>query len=153
MSVKLTDDEVKEFLTQGHTLILATIRKSGAPFMTPLWYVYHEGSVYFSTLSKSAKVQHLRRDPRACIMIEEGKKWIDLHVVVANCTVEILEGDEHEKWYRSVSDPKYKDFRGERAAAPAATQKHYAQSRVIVKLTPIPGEVRSWYNRKIRMAS
>ncbi|HXC38267.1 MAG TPA: pyridoxamine 5'-phosphate oxidase family protein [Burkholderiales bacterium] len=153
MGVKLTDEEINEFLTKGHTLILGTLRKSGEPFMTPLWYVYKDGSFYTGTLAKSAKVGHIRRDPRVCCMVEEGEAWVDLHVVVANCTATIIEDPSSVPWVQEAMDAKYAAFRPDRSKQPDATKKHYGGGRVIIKATPKPGEIRSWYNRKIRMAS
>jgi nitroimidazol reductase NimA-like FMN-containing flavoprotein (pyridoxamine 5'-phosphate oxidase superfamily) len=151
MGVKLTDEEVNDFLTKGHTLILTTIRKSGEPFSMPIWYVWKDGSFYTSTLAKSPKIGHIKRDPRVCCLVEEGDKWIDLRAVIANCDATILDDEETVKWYMALSAEKYAAFRGESAKAPAATKKHYGGERVIIKATPRAGEIRSWYNRKIRM--
>ena len=82
MGIQLDQDELDEFLESSHTMILATIRKSGEPFMTPLWYVYMDGAIYFSTPAQSAKVEHLKRDSRVCCLIEEGERWVDLKAVV-----------------------------------------------------------------------
>ena len=153
MGVKLTDEEVHEHLEKGHTLVLATIRKSGEPFMTPLWYVYDKGSIYISTLAKSAKVGHIRRDPRVCCIVEEGEKWVDLKAVIANCDAVIIEDQDEYARIRQLLNVKYAAFRAERAKAPEATQKHYAAGSVLIKATPRPGQVRSWYNRKIRMST
>jgi nitroimidazol reductase NimA-like FMN-containing flavoprotein (pyridoxamine 5'-phosphate oxidase superfamily) len=152
MGVKLTDEEINDFLTKGHTLILTTIRKSGEPFSMPIWYAWKDGSFYTSTLAKSPKVGHIRRDPRVCCLVEEGDKWVDLRAVIANCDATILDDEATIKWYNEVTKEKYAPFRSERAAAPAATQKNYAGDRVIIKATPRAGEIRSWYNRKIRMS-
>lgn len=153
MGVKLTDDEVKDFLEKGHTLIIATTRKSGEPFMTPIWYVYIDGSFYVNTLAKSAKVEHIRRDPRVCCLVEEGEKWVDLKAVVVNCDAAIVEDEANCDRVRAALNSKYAAFRVDRTKAPAATQAHYATAWTILQFKPRAGEIRSWYNRKIKMAS
>lgn len=151
MGVQLDQQELEEFLTNSHTMILSTLRKFGEPFMTPLWYVYMDGAIYFSTPSRSSKVARLKRDPRACCLIEEGDHWIDLKAVVINGTAEFLEqdGDEAER-YRRLSTSKYADFRPQMKKAPDATKKHYYRGSTLIKLKPNSQEIRSWYNRKIR---
>lgn len=151
MGVQLEAGELEDFLSQSHTMILSTIRQSGEPFMTPLWFVYMEGAIYFSTPTRSAKVGHLKRDPRACCLIEEGEQWLDLKAVVLNCDAEFLDPDgEEADRYRALTAEKYKDYHPVMKKAPKATQQHYSTGTSIIKLIPREQEVRSWYNRKIR---
>ena len=151
MGVQLTDEECNHFLETGHTLIISTIRKSGEPFMVPVWYLWRDGAFHVITFANSPKVQHLRRDPRACCMVEDGEKWIDLRAVVANCDAFILDDPGLVEAIGLELQHKYADYRAESAQAPAATKQHYARSKVVLKLIPRPGEVRSWFNRKLRM--
>ena len=150
MSIKLTEPELEEYLTRGHTLILATIRKSGEPFMTPLWYVWRDGAFIVRTPARSAKAKHIARDPRVCVLVEDGKAWVDLRAVVANCDAERIEDKEAIRLLADAIDTKYAGFRRDTAKTPAATERHYATMFAYFKLTPRPGEIRSWYNRKIR---
>ena len=150
MGIKLEGRELEEFLETSHTMNLSTIRKSGEPFTTPLWYVYMDGAIYFSTPPTSAKVEHLKRDPRACCMIEEGLRWVDLKAVILNCDAEFVEQDSDEAArYQALSHAKYAEFRPKLENAASNTREHYASS-VLVKLVPRESEIRSWYNRKIR---
>jgi len=88
-----------------------------------------------------------------CCLVEEGEKWIDLKVVIANCDAEIIEGEAILEKVSKAMNVKYADFRPKSAKQPDVTKKHYASGSVVIKTTPRPGEVRSWYNRKIRMQS
>ena len=153
MSVRLSPEEMDDFLRNGHTLILATLRRSGEPFATPMWYAYIDGAFYLSTLERTAKVQHVRRDPRVCCTVEAGDAWVDLQCVIANCQAEILTDEATFRMVSEESDRKYAQFRPPTSGLPDATASHYARGSVIIKCTPRPGEVRSWYNRKIRMTA
>lgn len=153
MGVRLTQEEIDEFLTNGHTVILATTRKSGEPFMTPLWYIYKEGIFYIRTQAASAKVQHIRRTPHACCLVEEGENWIDLKAVIANCDAEIIEDEATVTEIADEIEEKYADFRTDKSKQPEATRNHYDTTRVIIKLTPRTNEVRTWYNQKIKLKS
>lgn len=151
MGVQLNDAELDEFLRRGHTLILGTIRRSGEPFLTPLWYVWDQGAIWFRTPTRAAKVAHLRRDPRVCCLVEEGERWIDLRAVVINGEATIVdnEGQAAER-FAELMDEKYQAFRFQMNTAPDATKKHYSGSSTLMKVVPRAGEIRSWYNRKIR---
>jgi PPOX class probable F420-dependent enzyme len=151
MGVQLDQGEIDDFLTNSHTLILATLRKSGAPFMTPLWYVYLDGSLFVRTRSRSPKVQHIRRDPRVCCLVEEGEKWVDLKAVIINCNAEIIEDDpDLEARVSQAMGEKYSAFRTSSKAMPSATKKHYSTSSALIRMTPEPEGIRSWHNRKLR---
>jgi PPOX class probable F420-dependent enzyme len=151
MGVRLTEDEIDEYLASGHTLIIATTRKSGEPFMTPIWYVWMDGSFWVRTGPKSAKVQHIRRDPRVCCMVEEGEAWIDLKAVIANCDATFVEDPELTARVGEALDAKYAAFKLNRSTLPDATRNHYAGERTFIRMTPRPDEIRSWWNRKIRV--
>ena len=151
MGVNLEQKELEEFLTESHTMILSTIRKSGEPFLVPLWYVYMDGAIYFSTPTRSAKIQHLKRGPRACCLIEEGERWVDLKAVVLNCEAEFVDQESEEaEEYRKLPQAKYENYRPQMQKAPKATKQHYSGSTSPVKLVPRNHDIRSWYNRKIR---
>jgi len=151
VGIQLNDSELAEFLNQGHTLILGTIRQSGEPFLTPLWYVWDQGAIWFRTPSRAAKVAHLRRDPRVCCLVEEGQRWIDLRAVVINGEAMIVdnEGPIAERFAERM-DEKYGAYRFQLNTAPDATKKHYSGGSTLIKVVPRSGEIRSWYNRKIR---
>ena len=151
MSVQLSPEEMDDFLKNGHTLIFTTLRRSGEPFAIPMWYAYIDGAFYFSTLGRSAKVQHVRRDSRVCCTVETGDAWVDLQCVIANCEAEILTDEATFEMVSEELDRKYAGFRPPTSGFTDATVRHYAGGRVIIKCTPRLGEIRSWYNGKVRM--
>ncbi len=151
MGVQLDENELTEFLEQSHTMILSTVRQSGEPFLTPLWYVYMDGAIFFRTPSDSAKVKHIKRDPRVCCLIEEGEQWLDLKAVVLTCDAHLVDHESMEFGrFRKRFNQKYELFRPRLDKAPDATKAHYSSGSTLVKLTPRDREIRSWYNRKIR---
>ena len=149
MGVSLTSEEMTEFLRKGHTLILATIRKSGEPMATPLWYLYDDGCFYVSTFARTSKLKHIKRDPRVCVLVEDGEHYLDLRAVVANCTAEIVEDPEVIDRVNAGVREKYKEFSVDFSKAGTATQQRYT-GQVMLRLVPRASEIRSWYNRKLR---
>jgi PPOX class probable F420-dependent enzyme len=69
---KLTTAERDEFLQRRGVLChIATIRPDGAPSVTPIWYLYRDGRVFVTPRAHSVWRQHLVRDPRVSLSIDE----------------------------------------------------------------------------------
>jgi len=150
MGINFSKEELNNFLTDGHTLILSTIRQSGEPFTTPVWYVYTDGAFYVSTPEKSAKVKHLKRDPRACCVVEAGEHWQELRAVVTNCDAEFIDDDGEIERIGALKDEKYANFRLAASNMPKSSKKAYSTQFALIRLAPREDEIRSWDNRKIR---
>lgn len=41
-------------------LAVETVRRNGTPVVTPVWFVVHEGQLYFSAPAHTGKVKRLR---------------------------------------------------------------------------------------------
>ena len=68
----MTPEECRQFLWKGnHTVVVATLRADGRPHLTPVWYTLDGSRVVFSTPGNSAKVRHIRRDPRISLFVDE----------------------------------------------------------------------------------
>ena len=80
--ITMTDDEMQAFLAEGHTLQVATIGKTGAPHLAPLWYVMDQGKVVFRSFTKSQKIVNLQRDPRLTVLVESGLEYAELRGVM-----------------------------------------------------------------------
>lgn len=51
-------------LSNHRYLAVETVRRSGVPVVTPIWFVAHAGRLYFSAPSHTGKVKRLRHTPR-----------------------------------------------------------------------------------------
>jgi PPOX class probable F420-dependent enzyme len=80
--IKLTDDEVAEFLDAQRVVIVATNGRDGFPHLMPLWYVVRDGTLWGWTYAKSQKTRNLERDPRATLQIEDGVEYDQLRGVM-----------------------------------------------------------------------
>lgn len=151
MGIALVQAEIEAFLAEAHTAIVATIRRDGSPLAVPMWFVMVDGSPFIRTLAKTAKVGHLRRDPRVCFTVEQGEAWAELKAAVFTGSV-VFETDEalcaridaaFSEKYRNHLMP---------ARTPDATRRAYAHERVYLRVVPRE-PVRSWDNAKIRPRS
>ena len=80
--IKLTPDEVAEFLAAERVLNVATAGPDGWPHLTSLWYVMRGMDPWAWTYAKSQKVKNLERDDRATTLVESGSEYSELKGVM-----------------------------------------------------------------------
>jgi len=72
MAHEMTVDERRAFLSEGtRTAKLAVVRRDGSPLVTPVWFALDGDDLVFTTDSSSGKGRALRRDRRACLVVDE----------------------------------------------------------------------------------
>jgi PPOX class probable F420-dependent enzyme len=64
--------QIQAFLEAPRHAIAAVLRPDGAPQLSPIWFLYEDKRLYFSTLLNSAKYRQLSRDPRIALCIDAG---------------------------------------------------------------------------------
>jgi nitroimidazol reductase NimA-like FMN-containing flavoprotein (pyridoxamine 5'-phosphate oxidase superfamily) len=57
---------------------LATTGADGYPYITPVNYVYLNGSIYFHCARTGEKLDNIRRDPRVCFQVDQPLAYLDL---------------------------------------------------------------------------
>ncbi len=68
----MADAEWRAFVQEGtRTGKLATVRADGRPHVVPIWFVLDGDDVVFTTGARSVKAHALRRDPRACMCVDD----------------------------------------------------------------------------------
>lgn len=68
----MSDAERDAFLAEPGVLMrIAVVRDDGSPLVTPIWFVFEEGAVYFTPRAESEWFRCLRRDPRVALCIDE----------------------------------------------------------------------------------
>jgi len=65
----------EERLAAAHNYWVAVTKARGGPHLTPVWGVWHDGAVWFST-GGSAKVAALAADPRCVISTERADEAV-----------------------------------------------------------------------------
>lgn len=142
--IRMTPDEVDEFLGGRRTMNLATYGPSGRIHLVAMWYGFHGGDIVIETFAKSQKVQNLRRDARFTFIVEDGDRYGDLVGVTCAGTAEIV--DDPAVVLDSCKSvlARYEDLSGDDLDGAAALM---ANKRVAVVLH-IDDTV-SWDHRKL----
>lgn len=89
-AVAMSEDEVERFLASSMKVQVASIGPDGAPHLTTLFYVLHDGKIAFWTYASSQKVKNLERDPRITCLVETGTDYFELAGVSIQGTAEIV---------------------------------------------------------------
>ena len=71
MSSSLTP-EVIEKLKKQHNLWFCSVRASGRPHLTPVWFVWHDGKLYLGIDPNSVKNRNLKQNPWVVLALEDG---------------------------------------------------------------------------------
>lgn len=86
------DDKVRDFVEKNHGAVMATTKKDGLPHLARIDVGLVDGKLWSSGTQTRVRTKHLRRDPRATLMILDDStpyRWLGLE-----CRVSILEGDD-----------------------------------------------------------
>ncbi|WP_141578231.1 pyridoxamine 5'-phosphate oxidase family protein [Actinomadura sp. WMMA1423] len=79
--IKMTPEEVADYLAADFKVQVATIGKDGEPHLVTMFYTLYEGKIAFTTYKSSQKVINLRRDPTMTCLVEDGVEYNDLRGV------------------------------------------------------------------------
>jgi PPOX class probable F420-dependent enzyme len=68
---KLGPDELGDMLEQPLVAVLATYRMDGGVLLSPVWHQWRDGGFDVVVGPNDIKLKHLRRDPRASVLVYE----------------------------------------------------------------------------------
>jgi PPOX class probable F420-dependent enzyme len=142
--VRMTADEIDDFLHGRHSMTMCTLSADGSIHAVGMWYGFLEGAIAFESKAKAQKIVNLRRDPRITCMAETGDAYEELRGVSIVGTAEIVD-DPERMWQLGVSimERYYMPYTDEmRPAVEAMLNK-----RVVVKVHPV--RTISWDHRKL----
>ena len=77
-ALRMTDEELEEFLTTQRTARVATVNPKGEPHVVPMWFVWNDGCFYMNTLRRSRRTKDLDRGSPASVVIDAGDEYGEL---------------------------------------------------------------------------
>jgi PPOX class probable F420-dependent enzyme len=128
----LAVEDLGDLLELPLVAVLATYRRNGDVLLSPVWHEWREGGFSVVTSGGDVKVAHLRRDPRASLVVcEQVPPYRGVEV---RCRARLVAEGAHET-ARRLAVRYLGEARGA-AYADAATDD------TLVRLEP--GELRAW---------
>jgi PPOX class probable F420-dependent enzyme len=145
-AVKMTDEELADFLAANIKVQVATVGPDGAPHLSTLFYVVEDGKVAFWTYGRSQKIVNLRRDPRITCLVEDGEDYFELRGATITGKARLVE--DHDEILalgsrvarRMAGDVDLGEF-GDEIVAKQATKR--------VAVVVEPDRVATWDHRKM----
>jgi len=128
----LTPDDLGDLLELPLLAVLATYRRNGTVLLSPVWHEWRDNGFNVSSMAHDVKVRHLRRDPRASIVVcEHGPPYRGLELrAVARLSV-----PEDHSVVRRIATRYLGPEAGERYAETGGDDR-------LIRLEP--GELRGW---------
>ena len=85
---------MRAFLNERRFGVLATVGVTGAPRQTVMWYLLEGDEILFNTARGRRKPEHLAREPRVSLCVEEGYRFVAVSGTVREITDrETTQGD------------------------------------------------------------
>ena len=151
----LSDEQVDELMTTTWNMRVATIGPGDRINLTPLWFGWGGGNVYF--FCRGQKITNLRRTPTATVLVDRNERFPELQGVMFQGVGRVLEtaeeeaADPHLEEVRWQMGTKYAGGHGEAAPAEGQKVRNEASARgskwrwVVVE----PTNIVTWDNFKI----
>ena len=73
MRTNLSVEDLGTFLDEPRVAVLATLRVDGTVLLSPVYHEWREGAFNVVVEAQNVKARHLRRDPRATILVAESE--------------------------------------------------------------------------------
>ena len=144
--IPMTSEEVKDFLEKKWIMIVSTVCFDGWPQSTPVWYIFHEGRIYFRAQSYKVKIKNLRKNSKISCCVEAGEVYPELRGVSIQGSASIVTDQDRNRKLQRILIDKYALQRRTEMMPPDWRAKHGSEERTLVEVTI--RKIVSWDNRK-----
>ncbi|HZQ89080.1 MAG TPA: TIGR03618 family F420-dependent PPOX class oxidoreductase [Gaiellaceae bacterium] len=124
--------ELADFLALPLVAVLATYRRDGGVLLSPVWHRWRDGGFEVISSPNDIKVRHLRRDPRASILVYDNEPPYRGVEVRTTATLLDVKGAD-------VARDLAARYLGKEAGEAYASE---SSDSVLIRLEP--GSVRTW---------
>ncbi len=91
----LTAEELDQLMTTAWNMRVATIGPGGRINLTPLWFGWAAGRVYF--FGRGQKIANLRRSPACTVLVDRNEQYAELEGAMFQGHATVLETAEQEE--------------------------------------------------------
>ena len=137
MRTNLTVGDLGDLLDRPLIAVLATLRTDGTVLLSPVYHEWRDGGFNIWVEQQNVKARHLRRDPRATILVAESDS--PLRAVEVRGQARFIDEGVSETALRIVT-------RYEGPEDAAADVEDLRGADVIVRVEP--GDIRAWGLRR-----
>jgi hypothetical protein len=88
--IAMAPEERDEFLRSERTCRLASVKGSGAPHLSALWFVWDGDALWVTSIVKSQRWTDIEKDPRVSVLVDTGHGFGELRGVEISGTAESL---------------------------------------------------------------
>lgn len=146
--IRMSDDEIAEFVKLPHTATLVTIDPDGYPHATAMWYAVLDGLIAFATYKASQKVRNLERDPKTTVLVEDGDDYSNLRGVMIQGIAELItDADLAGDVMVAMSERYWGLDTGAASEDALAEVRRRGVKRTVVRIKP--ERIRSWDHNKL----
>jgi PPOX class probable F420-dependent enzyme len=143
--IKLSPEEVADFLAGERVITVATAGNDGWPHLTALWFVMRGTDPWIWTYRKSQKVKNLERDDHATLLAESGFEYAELRGVMLKTRAHITYDTEPVLDFGEELFAKYQGTSGDPGMREALRAQ--AAKRVAIRFEVV--ETVSWDHAKL----
>lgn len=126
MSMEL-NQKALEFIGRPLFAKLATVKKSGAPHVTPVWYTYDEGKFVVNFRGDRLKLKNIANEPRVALLIDDAYSYVLVQGRVATA-----EGRDPQEDIKALAIR----YRGKEEGEKEWQDVYSKQTRVSMTITP-----------------
>jgi len=133
IDVSMSQEDIEALISAQPLLRLATSSKSAEPHAATIWYVYLDGSIYFTADEKTRKIRNIKENSRVSLVIDFGTELFKVKGLMINGEARIVKGQDietrvralfAEKYFESEDDPEFKRL------------DYYMKRQAFVKIEP-----------------
>lgn len=137
--LKMTRDELDDFLESERVLRLATVDEGGWPAVVPVWFVWFDGAFWVWNLDRASRTRRLRTgQTRVGVCVDGGTEYAELRGVTARTEHTFVDDDEVPVEVRRRMGAKYFNLDG---------PVDPVDDHTWLRLDPV--ELQSWDFRKV----
>jgi len=113
MSIAMSPPEIEEFLSEGNTARIATVKPDNSPHVTPVWYLWERNELLIEIPKDSVKARNIRQNNKVAVTIDTDKAPIKGVIIEGTAKIEELTNEMERKFVRRIAakyvKPEYLD--------------------------------------------
>lgn len=89
-SIAMSPEELDTFLAEARTCRLATVGSDAQPHVSPVWFLWHDGAIWISSVTRSQRWRDIERNPRVSLTVDAGESYEELRGVTIEGRAEVV---------------------------------------------------------------